>query len=528
MQNPLNRKNIFSTQSKIALIVLIGILVIINLISINHFGRLDLTAGKQYSLSSATKNILKGLKDPLYIKVYFSETLPPDLATISRYVKDMLSEYHSYNSKINVEFIDPLKDASIENEVKSLGIPALEMQILEKDQFKVQKGYLGIALNYADKKEIIPVVQKIDNLEYDLTSSIKKLTSDELKKIGFLSGHEEHGILDMPYATADEKAKSNYTEFKKALDKNYRVTLIDTTTTPEISGIDTLIVAGPKKALTDKELFAIDQFIIKGGKVIFLLDEVIIGDSLQATVNQTGLEDLLKNYGLQVNQDLVIDSSNENVAFSSGYMQFLLPYAYWPKLIRPNFLADQPIMAKLQSISFPWVSSISPIPQNDIEFKTLATTTSNGATFNQPFNLDPQQDFKPTSQSKVSMIVEAKGKFKSFFASKDLPQDLPPNTEIVAQSSSESQIIALADSDFISDEYLQRFPANLDFALNAVDYLTMGPELITIRAKNLTDRPLKQISNTLKTWLKIINIIIIPLLIIIIGLTRFYLRKRKN
>ena len=411
------------------------------------------------------------------------------------------------------------------------------MQILEKDQFKVQKGYLGIGLFYEEKKEAIPMIQNTQNLEYDLTAAIKRLTAEKIKTVGFLGGHNEHGLTQNPYSSTDQTATADYTIIKKSLDKNYQTSVVNAT--QPINNVDTLIVAGPKKELSDKELYEIDQFIMRGGQAIFLVDAVNIAANLQATVNPTKLEELLKNYGIQVNPDLVYDTSNENVAFSSGYMQFLLPYPLWPKLIKENFLATNPILSKLQSISFPWISSLTALKLDGVEINTLATTTKSGATLSQPFNLDPQQTFSPTSVSKVSLIVTASGTFKSAYAGKKVSEisskEKDANSEAINsvtagqtidQSPASSRLIVIADSDFIADEYLSRFPDNKTFFLNAVDYLTLDSDLIAIRSKTLTNRPLKEISDSAKTWLKIINIIIIPVIVIIIGLVKFYLRKK--
>lgn len=539
MKNLLNRKNIFSANSLALVLLILAIIVVINLISANHFYRLDLTAEKQFSISEATKNTIKNIKDPFYIKVYFSEKLPPDLAAVAQYVKDVLTEYHSYSNNIQIEFIDPTKDPKMESEARALGIPALEMQILDKDAFKIQKGYLGLALTYQDKNETIPVIQDPSNLEYDLTSTIKRLLSEKLKKVTFTTGHGEHGIYELPVSATSDSQVNDYSQIKKALDKTYTISTIDTTDEQEIKDVDTLIIAGPKTEFTEKESYQIDQFIMRGGKVIFLLDEVAVNQNLQAKTQKTGLESLLTNYGVQINSDLVLDNNNENVAFNSGQMQFLLPYPFWPKLVKENFEQSNPIMAKLQSISLAWPSSMTILNKDNLEIKALASSSKNSASMAEPFNLDPQQNFQPEKMQKQAMIVLAKGQFTSLFADKKF-SELQGKTEVNTISSQkntpetlnkaleENKLIAVADSDFISDDYLARFPDNSTFFLNAVDYLTLDSDLISIRAKDIKSRPLKEVSEATKTWIKAINILVIPILVIIIGVVRFYFRKRNK
>ncbi|MCX6744292.1 MAG: GldG family protein [Candidatus Parcubacteria bacterium] len=531
MKNILNRKNLFTTQSLALLLTIIGIVLVVNLISINHFGRLDLTTDKQYTISAPTKNTLKSLDDLLTIKVYFTQKLPANLEQTAQYVRDILGEYKAYSPKIKIEFIDPAKNEANKAEVQSIGIPEIEMQVMEKDEFKVQKGYLGIALFYGDKKEILPFIQEPQNLEYDLTTAVKRLTSTELKKVGFLTGHDEHGLFDMNFLGAETNQINDYTTIKKSLDKNYTVTTVDITSGQKIENIDTLIVAGPKKALTERELYEIDQFVMRGGKAIFLLDEVTVGQGLQATPNQTGLEKILANYGIQVNTNLVGDTSNETVGFTSGYMQFFLPYPFWPKLIKDNFDKSSQIMNRLQTISLPWSSSLTPMEKSGLKITSLATTTYAGSTISTPFNLDPNQQYNPTDRKKVPMIILAEGKFTSAYAGKEAPklesEKTATDQKTIDLADNDNQIIAVANSNFIDDQNLQRFPDNAVFFLNAVDYLTMGPELISIRAKALTDRPIKTLDDEAKMIVKAINIILIPLLVIIIGIVRFYRRKKK-
>jgi ABC-type uncharacterized transport system involved in gliding motility auxiliary subunit len=243
---------------------------------------------------------------------------------------------------------------------------------------------------------------------------------------------------------------------------------------------------------------------------------------------QSGLEKILAAYGIKVNSDLVIDSSNENVGFTSGYMQFFMPYPFWPKLIKANFDESNPIMSRLQSISLSWASSLTIDKKDNIEYSTLASTTNKAATYAQPFNLDPQQKFNPTSLSKMAMIVLAKGNFTSAYKDQEAPSAKEESAAKINQATKESQILVLTDSDFINDNNLKRFPDNSVFFLNAVDYLTVGSDLISIRSKSLADRPIKLLDDEGKIVIKTINIILIPALVVILGLIRFYKRKKNK
>ena len=179
----------------VEVIIVVAILAIVNLISLNFFARADLTENKRYSISQSTKDVLRELDDVINIKVYFSKKLPPYLTTLTRQVRDVLDEYRAYAGRnLVIYFEDPTDDPELQRRVHSLGIPPVQLNIIEKDKAEVMNAYLGIAVLFEDRSEVIPVVQNANNLEYDLTSAIVKVASDERRTVGFLTGHDEPDI----------------------------------------------------------------------------------------------------------------------------------------------------------------------------------------------------------------------------------------------------------------------------------------------------------------------------------------------
>ncbi|HHF52986.1 MAG TPA: hypothetical protein ENL43_01310, partial [candidate division WOR-3 bacterium] len=178
-------------------IYILAAFLLINIISTNWHARLDLTENKRYTLSSSTKEILKNLDDIVIVKVFFSENLPPYLLPIKEQLKDLLEEYKSYaHGKIQVEFFDPTKDKKLEQQAFRLGIPAIQVNVYEKDEIKAVRGYLGVAIFYEDKVEKIPVVKEASNLEYLLTSKILKLTAGKQRVVGIILGKGESKLED--------------------------------------------------------------------------------------------------------------------------------------------------------------------------------------------------------------------------------------------------------------------------------------------------------------------------------------------
>lgn len=549
-----------SSNSAAVIALVLGILVMVNLFSTRLFGRFDLTEDKRYSVSEATKQMLEDLDDIVTVKAYFPlEKAPPQIQLLTNQVSDTLDEYQAYaKGNLRVKMLDPKKDPQLEQEVRSMGIPEIAVNVIEKDEAKVQNIYLGIAITYGDKKEVLPMVENTRSLEYDLTAAIRKVAAKELKKIGFLTGHGEHGIFEVMAYGADDGGKNDYTAVGKALQKNYQVQLVSTSEGEPIEDIDTLVVAGPEETLSERDLFEIDQFVMKGGTVIFLVDTVKLDQGLQASTLDVGLNELLNQWGVRVNTDLVVDRVNEMATFQMGYSTIMTNYVYWPKLLPENMATENPVTSSLESLVLPWSSSIELTETEGLaEGVILAKTTQFGATVSEPFDLNPNTpvNVAAENQKQQVMAVLLTGKLTSLFADKEVPKiveeevggeeedtglaeiSLPAeeaeteeneSRDIVKESPENSRIFVMGDSDFMGDGFIGRFPQNGEFFLNVVDYLTLDETLIGIRAKGLIDRPLKEITEMQKSVTKVLGTIGIPILVVIFGLVKAFLRKRKR
>jgi gliding-associated putative ABC transporter substrate-binding component GldG len=282
-----NKVNTFISVGLIAVI-----LILINVIFLRNFYRWDLTEDNQYTISQVSKRTVRNLKDIVTIKVFFTEDLPPNLLTLSQYTHDILDEYEMYSKgNLRVLYLDPARDEEYKKEASGFGVPEVQMNYIEKDKVDVRNGYLGIVVVYRDRHETIPVVQDISNLEYDITSAIKKVLQKEPKTVGFLTGHKEHKIMRNPQNTS-EASKADYTSVYEMISQNYAVKKVDISTGEPITDIDTLIVAGPKEKLSKRDLYEIDQFIMNGGNAIFLIDKMEVSSGIRASKVKAGLEKL--------------------------------------------------------------------------------------------------------------------------------------------------------------------------------------------------------------------------------------------
>lgn len=496
----------------ITVLLIIGIAIVLNFISYQIFYRWDLTDTKSYSISKVTKKTVGNLDDAVTIKAYFSKTLPAQFVSVKQEVADILDEYQNYsNGKIHVEFIDPGSDENTQSELMMIGIPQLTFEVMEKDKLQVVNGYMGVAITYGDKQEVIPAVTKnTGDLEYQLTTAIKKVISDEIATIGFLSGF---GAPD---------AKSTFSTAYKALEKLYTikdVTITEKEGVPD--DITTLIIAGPKEEMKETMLKQVNEFVARGGSLLVLMDGVIIGDGLSAAKNPSGLEKLLEKYGLKLNTDLVGDVQSGIASFSQGFFSFSTNYAYWPKITSEGFSADSSVVSSLENVILPWASSIDIATDKISEQNVikLAQTTDQAWNLTDTFNIAPNSVQPNDSKKKYILAASANGEISTPYTAKDKKQGDKMNIRLAV----------VGDSDFLYDNFVNGLQDNLTLFQNLVDSLTLDEDLIAIRAKTASSRPIKSdLSDGAKAAIRYGNIFGLTFLVVIFGIGRYFLRRRSR
>ncbi|MFH0814279.1 MAG: Gldg family protein [Pseudomonadota bacterium] len=520
-------------------VIILGFLILINFLSLRHFARVDLTENELYTLSEASKRVASNLDDIVNINCYFSKKLPPYLINVKQQVNDILDEYKAYaKGNVHIEFLDPEEDPTLTTKMRFMGIPQVQMNILEKDQATSTNVYMGIAVSYEDKQQVIPFIKDVDNLEYDLTSSVLKVTREEKKTVGFLSGHDEHDIY------------GDYSTVRKELEKQYDVEKVDVSQgKPVPTHINILVVAGPER-LTERDKYELDQYIIKGGKVTFLMDIITIPEgTIQASYRESNLNDLLENYGVRVGKNLILDRYNVYITFQTGYTVIRTPYPFYPKIIKPGFDPDHPIVNQLESIVLPWVSALETLQDThkDLQFTVLAKSSQYSWFQKGMYDINPTQQLMPPQTEDIKaypLAVLVRGKFKSFYAEKDVPPVEQPTEkteatepdaqpaetqsekpQTVKQCEQENQLLVMSNSRFIENNFIEH-PGNLAFFLNTVDWFTWGNDLIGIRSVRTGDRPLPILSERQKTAIKFANILLVPILVAFFGVIRFFIRKK--
>ncbi len=498
------------TQTLIRIGLVLGILVVLNFISVRLFGRLDLTSQGVYTLSDASKKLVGSLDDRVTVKAYFTEDLPAPYNNNRRSVLDILNDYKAYSKgNLQYEFVNPQGEKG-EQDAQQQGISPVQVQVVNEDKLEVKRGYLGLVLLYEDKKEVLPVVQNLSTLEYDISSALKRLTSKAKKKIGYTAGHGETEISAMRQAYQAEAQQ--YDLIPVDLSKGE----------PVPQDISALLVIAPQNRFQDSAQFQIDQYLMRGGKVAFLLNRV--NANLQMRMGQAvdlGIDDMLKQYGVSVNPDLIRDAQCANISVmqqQGGYtFQSQVPFPYIP--VASNFNKDNPIVKDLQGVILHFVSSIdtSGAASKGLRSEVLIRSSKHSGRQTGMFAIDPFQRYTVVdlAEDGIPLATIVEGSFKSYFAGRQ--------PAAVVSTSPDTRVIVVGDGDFMKDEMLGN-RGNLTFFANIIDYLADDAGLITIRSKNVATPPLDQISDGTKRALKYTNLIGPPVLIIAYGLFRW--RKR--
>ncbi len=497
-----------TTERIINIASMVLILVFGTLLAERYGLRLDLTAEKLYTLSPATQRLLESLDENINVKVFFSKDMPYPYNTQRRYIIDTLKDYSRLSGgKILLDIVNPKDQLRFEEEARIYGIPPVQMNAIENNQIQIKRVYMGVAFIKGDRIETIPVIADVRQLEYQITSTIKNLLRETKKTIGFLKGNQEKPLHAL----------------KEYLKKQYEVKDVSPRA-EDLKDIDLLVVAGPKTKLKDEELRAIDQYVVKGGKALFLIDRVDANPQYGfGREIKTGIEDLLKHYGVEIRPALVYDLSAGmiNVSERRGGFVFttIVPYPFFPKIINLNH--ESIITRDLETITLAFASPIE-INKKDAQLQVewLAKTTDRSGILEKPFYIAIDRKFNRDEfsgpPSTVAVLVQ--GRITSMYADsreKDLVKE------------GESRFIVVSDSDFASDEMIDA-PGNVQFVVNAIDWLAEDDTLISIRSKQVQARPIKQLSPGTQRVLKY-TIILLPafLSVVFAALVWVYRKSRR-
>ncbi len=482
----------------------LGIILLANLLSTDYFARLDLTESKSYTLSTATEDILENLVEPVTVKAYFSENLPPAIETTRQSFKDLLIEYANISAgNIVYEFINPNESDEIKQEAIQAGINPIMINVREKDQMKQQEAYMGAIIQMGDQQEVIPFMQPGEAMEYTLTTSIKKISVLDKPAIAFIKGHGEAGVSNIKQGTEALKVLYNVEDYY----------LNDSTSIPD--RFKTIAIVAPEDSIGEKQLKHIDDFMKRGGNVLVAYNKVK-GDlqTLAGTAINTGLEDWLSRKGIVIENKFLLDANclSVQVQQSQGFFRMVrdISFPYLPKIEK---FADHPITRGLEFAAFPFISPLSfDGDSSKVKFTPLAFSSERSATQVAPAYFDIQKQWQETDFPLGKEVVAAAFEGKLF-------------------EEANSKIVVIGDGDFVvnarEEEKEQPIQAdNLSFFVNSIDWLSDDTGLVDLRTKGITSRPIDELDDATKSSLKYGNFLAPILLVVLYGL--FRMQKRKS
>lgn len=500
MARKLNRKSKKYTTLQTGIALMIAIAVVTNFFGAFISFRMDFTEQKLYSLSEGTLKVLRGLDDIATVKLYASRELPSQVSLLYRDVKDTLQDYKNASGG-KLQFIQKFPgaaDEKVAQEAQQQGIQPVQFNVLKSDEFQVKEGYLGISLQYGDQKEAIPFVQTTDDLEYQLTSLIRKISSNEQKKIIFTSGHGEKDI------------NQDYVDFNQALAKQYSVeSAAKKDLAKKLKSAEIVIVAGPKQKFSKQEKEALTKYINDGGSTLLLIDTVDVNmQYLFASPNKENFSDFGEQFGIKANQDLIYDlKSNQELPFPGGQgTSYILPYPFWPKLAaNPQHI----ITGRLKQVVLPWASSLEVVKAKlgKAEAESLLQTSEFAGHQTSNFNVSPDPKSNPLSEKGLRQ-------FSLAYAVKNAGQ------------SGKGRLVVIPDSDFLTKELISQNPQAGGLVLNSIDWLGQDEILIGIRSKNSQPRQLIFKSDALKNFVRYFNMV--GLVVVVVGYGLWRMNKRRK
>ncbi len=538
------RKRLSASNATAYVLLTIGAIVAINLIGTRLFGRVDLTENKVYTLSKASKDVVRALPDYMTVKAYISRDLPPELTNVSRYVRDLLDDYRTYSKgKLRFEAFDPDSDKKIEEEANACKVEKLQIQVLRSQKFEVGTYYLGLCFQYQGKTEAIPEIGQIEGLEYQVSSLIKRMTQKK-RKVAFTTGHGESDL------------SQGFQALKHVIDQEFDSTTVNPSSSPIADDVDALVVGGPKQAFDDKGRKAIDAFLMKGHGAIFLVDGMTLSSPRGGMpqlpsqpkigqANDTKLNDLLEKYGFKVDEDFVFDKQNVPGPIDVGGRKMLKNLPVFVGVKTDSSDKDQSVLEGVNAIVFPFPSSVELVgplangkPQiPGAKLWTLAATSPEAWKQTGFFFFSPMNEIEEGKEHGVFGLAYAyQGTLKSAYAPAAQPgmslpadQNQPPS-----ESKKPVRLVVVGDSDFASDEYLQLarylpfYQGGAQMLFNAISWTMEDEALTPVRSKTVAARPIEVASDGTVAAVKAINIAGVPLLFIGFGIARWRLRRARR
>jgi gliding-associated putative ABC transporter substrate-binding component GldG len=539
-------------------------LILLNTLTSGWHQKVDLTEHRIYSLSPSSQKMIASLPERMIVKGYFGNNVS-EVASQRDYVANLLGEYaDSSGGKLSFEKIDPWDKPELQAELKKEGIDKLLFMTFKDDKREQVPGYFHVRFTYLDKDELWIFDQRMasEGLEYDFSTRIKRLAFGK-KKVGITTGF---GEPDKAQALSHPQSPVGLTDI-------YEPTMVNWQTTPKsLLDVDALIVNGPTEKVSDAAKYYLDQHLMKGKPILFLVRGIKWqaggGQQQMAMMQQEaqpylgmpashGLGDLLAHYGFEVGQNTVMDVKATGVGVMMFGQEQQLVRGFVP-IARVLDAQRKGILEGIEVLVQPFASTlklVGPLEKGAPEggsLKKLFETSAYAFVRDGIMAITPDSKIEPPSDlhGPYPLAYAVSGKFKSFFDGKPRPEgveDAPPPSEpaeagmsaplpgeTLKQSPVTARVIIVSGAEFAEDKSLmlaQRVDptyANGFRALhNMVDWLIQDQDLVSIRSKQVA-RPLEPVDNAKRLALKYGNLIGVPLALIVFGILYWSVRERRR
>ncbi|MDF1674214.1 MAG: gliding motility-associated ABC transporter substrate-binding protein GldG [Vicingaceae bacterium] len=560
----------------------IGILVIvlINFSASLLFERFDLTSEKRYSLSNASKELVKNLDDIVYVKVYLEGDFPAAYKKLRDETREMLDEFRAYsNDNLDYEFINPAEsgDEKITKEIYQQlfkqGLQPTDLNEKTTDGFSNKLIWPGAIFFYKGKEIPVQLLKSklgsnpvnminssIEGLEYEIANAIYNLTTELKPKIAFIDGHGElnkYEVASLSTSLAEfysiDRIKLNG-ELYSLTERTMKDSTQEFVVHPKY---DAIIIAKPTQKFSEKDKFIIDQYIMYGGKVVWMIDPVFASmDSLRtsdvtmAIPQDLNLDDQLFTYGVRVNANLIQDLQSAPIPIVTGMVgnqpkTELYPWYFFPLLTPAN---SHPIVNNLNAVKGEFTSTIDTINKAGITKIGLLKSSQYTKISSAPtrvslsfLRFEPDQNQFNKGHQVAAALLE--GSFESVFKNRVPPQILEANEIAFREKSKSNKMVVIADGDIAKnavnprtneymalglDRYTKQQYGNADFMLNVMNYMCNDNGLMSVRTKKFKIRLLDHtvIKDEKVIW-QIFNTVLPVGIMLLFGIAHFFYRKRK-
>lgn len=552
------------------LLTTIAILVVLNFAGNFFFKRFDLTADNRYTLSETSLNIIKEAKEPLYVDVFLEGNFPGEFKKLQTETQQLLEEFKAYNSNIIFQFVNPLENEDEREAVMQSfyerGLTPLNVTLDEKGKQTQEVVFPWAVVTYGNKSTKVPllknmmgastaekVVSSVQHLEYAFANGFNTIVKTKEKKIAIIKGNGE--LDDRSIADFLKTVRENYYIGPFTLDS---IAKDAGNTLKALKKYDLAVIAKPTETFTDQEKQVLDQFIMNGGKTLWLIDQVNMEmDSLMETgenlayPRDLNLNDMFFKYGVRIKPDLIKDVMATPISLATGQQGSATQYTQFPWLYSPMVYPTEnkdkksinPIVSNLDGIKFEFTNPIE-ILKNDIRKTILLQSSPYSKSVGSPTPVSlsmveerpDQKEFTGKGNLPVAVLME--GKFHSVYENRVLPFKENSFTPI----GKENKMIIISDGDVVKnqldknyqplelgyDKWTNNLYANKEFMMNCVNYLLDDNGLINIRSKEV-DLPILDKEKVTEdyTFSQIITVGVPIVILLIFGLVFTFLRKRK-